>query len=192
MRDRTIGGQPPSVLVARGAVRMPVRQLLRQGLAHADDLDVEAEVLPRHRVVAVDRHMLVVDVDDGEDRRVVAGVDLSTARLLQVRSGGLIGTPAALPPGWTVRGGWLLGPQANVQGANLTGFDLSGLDLSSALLNNTTLTNADLTGTAGDVSDEPVGLGAAGTRGASDDDLTGGAFATGAVNAPVSERGGVR
>ncbi len=47
-------------------------------------------------------------------------------------------------------------------------------------------------GTAGDVSDEPVGLGNTGTRGASTHDLTGGAFQTGAVNAPVSEQGGVR
>jgi len=52
--------------------------------------------------------------------------------------------------------------------------------------------NADLDGTTGDVGGDPVGLGNTGTRGASAHDLTGGAFQTGAVNAPVSERGGVR
>ncbi len=52
--------------------------------------------------------------------------------------------------------------------------------------------NADLDGTAGDVSDQPVGLGNTGTRGASAHDLTGGAFQTGAVNAPVAPQGGSR
>ena len=52
--------------------------------------------------------------------------------------------------------------------------------------------NADLDGTAGDVSDEPVGLGNTGTRGGSTHDLTGGAFQTGAVNAPVAPQGGPR
>ncbi|MEP6628841.1 MAG: NADH-quinone oxidoreductase subunit NuoI, partial [Lapillicoccus sp.] len=47
-------------------------------------------------------------------------------------------------------------------------------------------------GTAGDVSDQPVGLGNTGTRGASTSELTGGAFQTGAVNAPVAPQGGTR
>jgi len=51
--------------------------------------------------------------------------------------------------------------------------------------------NEDLTGTAGDVTDQPVGLGNTGTRGSAPTDLQGGAFQTGAVNAPV-QSGGAR
>jgi len=51
--------------------------------------------------------------------------------------------------------------------------------------------NEDLSGTAGDVTDRPVGLGNTGTRGPTTDDQQGGSFQTGAVNAPV-QSGGAR
>lgn len=59
----------------------------------------------------------------------VNGVNLSGATLTGVLSGNVSGTPAALPTGWQLIGGYFVG-----QGANLTGADLGGLDLAGATL----------------------------------------------------------
>ena len=56
------------------------------------------------------------------------------ANLTGIRSGGVAGTPAALPVGWIVRGGYIFGPTANLSGANLSGLDFTDLDLSGANL----------------------------------------------------------
>ena len=39
-----------------------------------------------------------------------------------VSSGGVIGTPASLPPNWFLWNGYLIGSGANLSGADLTGF----------------------------------------------------------------------
>jgi uncharacterized protein YjbI with pentapeptide repeats len=87
-----------------------------------------------------------------------------------VISGGITGTPSALPPGWELVNGYLLGPGvdlnaqwctttsvssapscgfyaggANLTGANISGMDLSGADLTNANLANANLANANLT-----------------------------------------------
>jgi hypothetical protein len=78
-------------------------------------------------------------------------------------SGGVVGTPRALPATGRFRvvQGYLVGPQANLAGArftgaallgpslsgtNFTGADLSGLNLAGATLRNAILSNARLTG----------------------------------------------
>ncbi len=77
----------------------------------------------------------------------LAGTDLTGATLDYVRSGGITGTPAALPTNWSLAGGYLLGPNANLRSADLTGADLTGAYLSTADLTNAILTGANITGT---------------------------------------------
>ncbi len=82
--------------------------------------------------------------------------NLTGANLTGIGSGGIIGTPAALPTGWQLTNGYLVGPGANLtgadltgaflNGANLTGADFTGATLVAATLTNTDLTGADLTG----------------------------------------------
>jgi uncharacterized protein YjbI with pentapeptide repeats len=98
----------------------------------------------------------------------IQGAQLAGADLADVGSGGVTGTPASLPTGWGVAGGYLVGPEADLswgtdlQGvtfpvadltdANLQGADVSGAELSSvtslegAGLQYTNLSGSDLTG----------------------------------------------
>ena len=91
---------------------------------------------------------------------------LTGADLTASTSSGIIGTPTALPTGWSLVNGELIGPGAiltgqdfsgldltgvdlagaNVQSVNFTGTDLSGADLIGASAQYATFTNADLTG----------------------------------------------
>jgi uncharacterized protein YjbI with pentapeptide repeats len=82
----------------------------------------------------------------------LANTILSGATLDGVTSSGLKGTPAALPTGWKLIGGFLVGKGAQVPGVNLSlqnlsGMDLSGADLSGASLSYANVTGANLTGT---------------------------------------------
>jgi uncharacterized protein YjbI with pentapeptide repeats len=70
------------------------------------------------------------------------GADLAGADLDGVVSGGIVGDPSLLPPGWIVADGYLVGP-----GADLAGADLAGADLTGAYLDGTVLTGADVDGT---------------------------------------------
>ncbi len=81
----------------------------------------------------------------------VTGADLTGADLTGATSHGIIGSPAALPTGWTVAHGLLLGASADfhltdLSGADLTGLDLSGLDFNEANLTGADFTGADLSG----------------------------------------------
>ena len=78
------------------------------------------------------------------------GTDLAGADLTSVISGGITGTPAALPVTWTLADGFLLGPTAeligdDLAGAQLAGVDLEGADLLHADLSGANMTGADLT-----------------------------------------------
>jgi uncharacterized protein YjbI with pentapeptide repeats len=68
--------------------------------------------------------------------------DLSQAKLDNVSSGGLLGTPI-LPSGWMIDQGWLLGPTANLQDAmfkeRTTPVSLEGFDLTKANLDGSDL-----------------------------------------------------
>ncbi len=78
------------------------------------------------------------------------GVDLKGAILTGVISGGITGTPLALPSGWSLVDGYLIGPGANLtkaalSGAALTGANLTGANLAGAILTGANLTGANLT-----------------------------------------------
>jgi uncharacterized protein YjbI with pentapeptide repeats len=75
----------------------------------------------------------------------LTSTNLAGATLTGVEYGGIIGTPAALPSGWSLMGGYLIGPGAYLSYANLSGFNLSGLNLSSAVLYGANLSGANLT-----------------------------------------------
>jgi len=70
----------------------------------------------------------------------LAGVNLFKATMTATRSGGITGTPSALPPSWVLAKGFLFGPNAIVTGA-----DVSGVNLSNSRL--TGVVSGDLTGT---------------------------------------------
>jgi uncharacterized protein YjbI with pentapeptide repeats len=59
----------------------------------------------------------------------LTGANLSGADLNRVISGGITGTPSALPAGWILVDGYLVGEAANLIDANLIGANLSGADL---------------------------------------------------------------
>jgi uncharacterized protein YjbI with pentapeptide repeats len=71
----------------------------------------------------------------------VSNATFSNATLTGVTSGGITGTPDALPSGWSLFNGYLIG-----SGANLTAADLSGANLTDANLTNTDLFGANLAG----------------------------------------------
>ena len=73
------------------------------------------------------------------------GAIFKGANLTGIRSGGVVGTPASMPKRWSVRGGYIMGPTANLAGADLSGIDLSGVDLSKANL--TGVRSGKITGT---------------------------------------------
>ena len=81
----------------------------------------------------------------------LTGANLAGANLTGVRSGNIVGTPAALPDGWTLANGYLVGPGAELEDADLSGAQLAGANLTYARLSNANLFgaflhNADLTG----------------------------------------------
>ena len=73
----------------------------------------------------------------------LTGANLTGADLQYIGSGGVSGTPAALPAGWAVGGGYLFGP-----GVSLDWADLSGITFPAADLTGADLEGANLTGDA--------------------------------------------
>ncbi len=79
----------------------------------------------------------------------LTGTNLRNAKLDGLRAIKIVGKPSALPKGWTVQNGILLGPSAdlaevNLSDMNLAGLDLSGANLSYANLNDSTVSNLRL------------------------------------------------
>lgn len=81
-------------------------------------------------------------------RANLQSTDLAGAVLQFVSSGGITGTPMALPANWSLKDGYLIGPLAYLKNAVLTGADLSGADLVNANASGASLSGADLTGAA--------------------------------------------
>ena len=74
----------------------------------------------------------------------MAGANLTGANLAAEQSGLIDGIPSALPAHWSLQGGFLIGPDADLQGDTLNGFQLSGSDLTGADLSNADLVSANL------------------------------------------------
>lgn len=76
----------------------------------------------------------------------ITGVDLTAAVLHGLMSHDVVGAPSALPEGWVVVQGHLVGPGVNLTLTDLSGLDLTGLDLSGADLSGANLVGATLSG----------------------------------------------
>jgi uncharacterized protein YjbI with pentapeptide repeats len=63
-----------------------------------------------------------------------ANNSMNAGRWDGVISGGIQGGDRSLGSGWSLRGGYIVGPSANLTGANLTGMNFSGVNLSGANL----------------------------------------------------------
>jgi len=87
-----------------------------------------------------------------------------SADLTGVTSGGVIGTPASIPPGWAFAFGYFTSPSTTTSGADFSGVDFSGMDLSYFNFSGPKLSGADFTGatlnrvTSGDISGTPAAL----------------------------------
>jgi hypothetical protein len=77
----------------------------------------------------------------------LSGVDLSGATLYRVRSGQINGTPNAIPVGYEIRSGFIVGPGVDLGYSVLNGLDLSGLDLTDTELASATVEGTDFSGT---------------------------------------------
>jgi len=75
------------------------------------------------------------------------GANLEGAYLDGITSGNLKGTPSALPDGYKILNGYLVGYGVSLYGADLQGADLQGMDLSFVYFDTTNLEGANLTGT---------------------------------------------
>lgn len=81
----------------------------------------------------------------------LAGAVLAGADLTGVKSGGLLGIPQSLPAAFSVSGGYLAGPYADLAGADLAGAfavnaSFAHVNLTKADLDNANLQSADFTG----------------------------------------------
>ncbi len=72
------------------------------------------------------------------------GANLLNAFLLRTVSGGITGTPSALPASWRLINGYLVGRSANLEGANLAGAVLSSVSLVDVKFTNANLAGAQL------------------------------------------------
>lgn len=110
----------------------------------------------------------------------LGAANLATTVVSSVRSGGIVGTPAALPTEVVLRSGYLVGPKVDLagavlDGANLAGLRLDGANLSNARLGAASLASTSLIGAALVGADLDTSAGAANLTGANvtDADLTG-------------------
>ena len=75
----------------------------------------------------------------------IQGVDFSTNDFTGITSGGVTGTPAALPTGWNVGDGYLMGPGVNLSYIDLSNVVFPAADLTNADFQGDNLSNDDLT-----------------------------------------------
>jgi uncharacterized protein YjbI with pentapeptide repeats len=68
-------------------------------------------------------------IDDILTNANLTGANLANTVLNNVLSGGIIGTPSALPDHFVLRNGYLVGPGASLKGANLSGINLADATL---------------------------------------------------------------
>ena len=74
----------------------------------------------------------------------LTGAKFARARVSNLKTGNLIGVPASLPTEWSLLGGYLFGPSANLMGANLSGLELRSLNLVDANFGGANLAGAKL------------------------------------------------
>ena len=77
---------------------------------------------------------------------ILTGVHLKSATLKNVKSGNISTVPASLPEKWTIVGGYLVGPGANLSGATFgTGSSFTDVSLTGALISGASFKGAKFT-----------------------------------------------
>lgn len=77
---------------------------------------------------------------------ILHNTNLSHTILRNVSSGGIKGNTTLLPPSWSLIGGYLIGPTANLSNSNLSRLNLSNMNLQNANLSNSNMNGTNLTG----------------------------------------------
>ena len=75
----------------------------------------------------------------------LTNANFTNSVLTNIFSGGIHGTPATLPTGWHLVGGYLVGYSANLSNSQLSGLNLSGMNLNASSLTNAQLVNTNFT-----------------------------------------------
>ena len=89
----------------------------------------------------------------------LTGATLTDTTLNNETSSGIVGTPSTLPSGWSLVGGFLVGPGADLYAQDLSGLtfppgaDLEGVHIYYTSFAGDDLTGADFTGASGDNAD---------------------------------------
>lgn len=126
----------------------PDAQVTRANLAGANLAGADMQSINLTGTNLTDADMAGADlVSAGLGLTTLTGANLSGADLAKLTSWSITGTPATLPQHWTLRNGYLFGPQAWFYDVDLSGQNLSGLDLAGAFLESSNLTGANLSGT---------------------------------------------
>ncbi len=131
--------------------------LFRADLRNADLTDTNLEGVTLFRADLTNADLTGADLTDADlNFATLTGADLTGANLTGanlefVRSGDIMGEPAALPSDWLLMKGYLVGPSANLRDATLTDADLTkanltDADLRGANLPPSALTNSTITG----------------------------------------------
>jgi len=139
---------PPDWLLDDGYLIGPGAQLLGADLTGVGLADADLQDTNLQEANLTDADLADADLANaGLASATLTGTDLSGANLAGVNSGSITGTPEALPQNWTLRDGYLFGPDTWLYSADLSGLDLSGLDLAGADLESANLTGTNLSGT---------------------------------------------
>ena len=77
-------------MMAAGTVHMAMQDLIGRSIAAVNDLDTKMQVLTRHRMIGIDRHVAAYDLDDRDQPVHPVFFDLEHIPDLKIIRGELI------------------------------------------------------------------------------------------------------
>ncbi len=143
MTGATLAGVSSGFLVTDAGTMLPTDWILANNYLVGPDADLQFAGLTNADLTNAD--LTSANLTDAVlQGTTLTGAALAGATLTGLSSGGITGTPASLPANWTVHGGYLMGPAANLSNAGLVNLDLSGLTLTGVNLNGSSLSGTNL------------------------------------------------